>query len=138
MGRLLGIDFGTKRIGIAVTDPLKIIASPLDTIESEKVMKFLEQYCRAEDVEAFIVGWPLDLMNRETHATDPVRKFIEKLQKRFPNTPVHKQDERNTSKMAVQAMVEGGMKKKDRRVKGNIDKISASIILQAYLDFEKL
>ena len=138
MGRLIGIDYGLKRVGLAMTDPLQIIASPHETISSSEILDYLKALVRDEDVEAFVLGWPLNLQGEVTDSTASVQKFEEKLKKIFPSLPVHRQDERFTSKMAVQSMVQGGMKKKDRRDKSNIDKISASIILQSYLESKQL
>lgn len=134
MGRIIGIDYGTKRVGLAVTDPLKIIASPLDTIHSKDVLDFLKKYDTTEGIEVFAVGMPKNTDNQPTNATPHVKVFVKHLRKVFPNTPIHLVDERFTSKMALDAMIAGGTKKKDRRVKGNIDKISATIILQSYMD----
>lgn len=138
MGRILAIDYGLKRTGIAVTDPLKIIASPLETVATKELWNFLKKYIGNEDVEAVVVGLPVDLKNRDTDATKSVRKFIVDFGKKFPKVPLHNVDERFTSKMAFDAMVAGGMKQKDRRQKGNIDKISASIILQSFMERKSL
>jgi putative pre-16S rRNA nuclease len=134
MARLLGIDFGTKRVGLAVTDPLKIIATPIKTVSRDSIMEFLNNYVKTEEVEGIVIGWPKDLMNRDTHATAHVERFIRELNEKLPSIPVFKHDERFTSKMALSAMIAGGMKKKERRNKENIDKISACIILQSYLE----
>ena len=133
MSRLLAIDYGTKRVGIAVTDPLQIIASPLDTIHSKDVIAFLKDYNLREQVEAFIVGMPKNLNNEDTNATNLVKQFVKLLRKNFPEMPIHLEDERFTSKMALQTMIAGGTKKKDQAKKENLDKISATIILQSYL-----
>jgi putative holliday junction resolvase len=134
MGRLLAIDYGLKRTGLAVTDPLQIIATPLDTIETPALLSFLQAYSKKERVDEFIVGMPKTLSNEDSAIAPMVRKFIEVLKGQFPATPVHLADERFTSSMAMKAMIEGGMKKKDRQVKGNVDKISATIILQSFID----
>ncbi len=134
MGRILAVDFGKKRTGLAVTDPLQIIASPLETVPTHQLIPFLEKYAQQEEVEAFVVGMPRNLQNTDTDSTESVRKFIESLKKKFPGTAVHEIDERFTSKMAKQAMLTGGMKKSDRRKKENVDKLSATIILQSYLE----
>ncbi|MTI31647.1 Holliday junction resolvase RuvX [Xanthovirga aplysinae] len=134
MGRLLAIDYGSKRVGLAVTDPLQMICSPLDTVHSKDVIEFLKSYEETEGIEAFVVGMPKNLDNSDTNATQLVKHFVGLLKKRFPNIPIHLHDERFTSKMAFDAMLKGGMKKKDRRNKGNIDKISAAIILQSFLE----
>jgi putative Holliday junction resolvase len=134
LGRILAIDYGLKRTGIAVTDPLKIIASPLETVATKELWNFLKKYFGSEDVEAVVVGLPVDLQNRDTDATKAVRKFIGDFGKKYPGVPLHNVDERFTSKMAFDAMIAGGMKQKDRRQKGNVDKISASIILQSFME----
>ncbi|UII33531.1 Holliday junction resolvase RuvX [Fulvivirga ulvae] len=134
MGRILGIDYGLKRTGIATTDPMKIIASPLTTVPTKEIFDFLTDYCSKEPVERFVIGMPKNLRNEDTHATAAVTKFINKLKKLFPDVGINEVDERFTSKIAFSAMVEGGMKKKDRRNKANIDKVSAAVILQSYLD----
>ena len=137
MGRLLAIDFGFKRTGIAVSDPLKIIASPLDTIPTENLFEWLKNYQQNESLERFIVGMPTNLDQSNTHTTDAVKKLIEKLQLDFPDIPISVVDERFTSKIAQQSMILGGMKKKNRQKKENIDKISATLILQSYLEQQR-
>ncbi|WP_045460042.1 Holliday junction resolvase RuvX [Sporocytophaga myxococcoides] len=137
MGRILAIDYGRKRVGLAVTDPLKIIATALDTIDESKVLDFLKAYCSKEDVEAFVVGMPKTLDNNDSENAKYVKAFSEKLIKMLPSIPIHFIDERFTSSMALNAMIAGGMKKKDRREKGNIDKISATIILQSFLEQQR-
>jgi len=134
MARVIGIDYGTKRVGLAVTDPLQIIATPLETIRTHLILDYLTNYCREQDTEAFVVGLPRKLDNSETDATPHVKGFVKKLKKKFPKKTVHLQDERFTSKDALNAMIEGGTTKKFRREKGNIDKVSATIILQSYLE----
>ena len=134
MGRILAIDYGTKRVGLAVTDPLQIISSPLDTIHSKDVIAFLKEYDQTEGIEAFVLGMPKKLDNTDTNATPLVRQFQKLLKKNFPEKAVYLHDERFTSKMALDAMIAGGSKKKDRKEKGNIDKVSAAIILQSYLE----
>ncbi|GAA4836462.1 Holliday junction resolvase RuvX [Algivirga pacifica] len=134
MARVVGIDFGLKRTGLAVTDPLQIIASSLETVPSKELIPYLKRYAAKEEIEAFALGFPRNLNMEDTHTTQPVRKLEAKLKKHFPDTPIHLIDERFTSKMALDAMIAGGMKKKDRRQKGNVDKVSAVIILQSYLD----
>ena len=130
----MAIDFGTKRVGIAVTDPLKIFASPLTTVNTEGALEFVKFYCKKERVETIVVGMPLKLNGEETHATQPALKFGKMLKKRIPGIQIEFEEEQFTSKMAVEAMVLGGMKKKERRKKENIDKVSAAIILQSYLE----
>lgn len=133
MPRLLAIDYGAKRTGIAVSDPLQIIASALETVPSNTLIDYLKKYIQSEPVEAFIVGMPKNLDGSETDGTAYVKRLLEELKTNFPTIPVHLQDERFTSKMAVQTMIAGGMKKKDRQIKGNVDKISAVIILQGFM-----
>ncbi len=135
MGRIIGIDYGRKRTGIAVSDPLQIIASGVDTIATAQIFTWLEQYISREAVDRIIVGNPLMLDGSDSETTTVyVMPFVNRLKKTFPNIPVFLLDERFTSKIAVQSMVAGGMKKKDRRDKANIDKISATILLQDYLE----
>jgi putative Holliday junction resolvase len=133
MGRVLAIDYGKKRIGIAVTDPLRIIATPLDTVPTHTLLPFLIGYAAREPVDEFVIGMPKTLKNEDSEIAPAVREFIVLLKAAFPGKPVHEVDERFTSSMAHRAMIEGGMKKKDRRVKGNADKISATLILQSFL-----
>ena len=133
MGRILAIDYGGKRTGIAVTDPLQIIATGLTTIESKELIPFLKKYFAAEPVELIIIGMPLNWDETDTHGTPLVKEAIKKIQKEFPAIPLKTVDERYTSKMAKDAMLEMGMKKKDRRIKGNVDVIAATIMLQEYL-----
>ena len=133
MPRIVCIDYGKKRTGIAVTDPLKIIASALTTIETKDLFPFLKDYFQKEEVELVLIGEPKNWDESDTHATPLVRQFIQKFKKDFPLMKLETVDERYTSKLAVQAMVEMGMKKKDRRKKENIDQIAAAIMLQEYL-----
>ena len=133
MGRILSIDYGGKRSGIAVTDPLKIIANGLCTVETLKLFPFLQEYFSGESVERVIIGMPVNLDDSDTHVTPQVKKFISEFKKRYPSIPIEEVDERFTSRMASQAMVEMGMKKKQRRDKSMVDQISATIMLQAYL-----
>lgn len=133
MARILCIDYGGKRTGIAVTDPLQIIATALTTIPTKELIEFLKKYIAAEPVELILIGEPLNLDDSPTHATPLVKQAIKLLTKTFPTIPVQTVDERYSSKMAVRAMVDMGMKKKDRREKGNIDQIAATILLQEYL-----
>ncbi len=134
MARIICIDYGGKRTGIAVTDPLKIIATALTTIPSKELITFLQAYCKKETVELILIGEPLNLDDTPTHATPLVAAAVKQLAKAFPSIPIKKVDEQYTSKMAVQAMVAMGMKKKDRRVKGNVDQIAATIMLQTYME----
>ncbi len=133
MPRILSIDYGLKRTGIAVTDPLQIIATGLTTLHSKELIPFLKTYFIKEPVELIIIGWPTNWDDSATHATPLVEKAIKELQKNFPAMPLKKVDERYTSKMAKDAMLEMGMKKKDRRNKSLVDEIAATIMLQEYL-----
>ncbi len=134
---MLAIDYGSKRTGLAVTDPLQIIASALETVPTHQLLDYLKRYAAAEPVEAFVLGLPRRLDGSDTDNTPRVRAFAEKLKAAFPDLPVHWHDERFTSAMALQAMIAAGTKKKDRREKGNIDKVSAVIILQSYMESKK-
>jgi putative Holliday junction resolvase len=133
MPRILAIDYGSKRTGLAVTDPLQIIATGLETIESRELIPYLKNYMLTESVERIIIGMPRNWDDSDTHATPLVKTAISMLQRAFPGMPIQPVDERYTSKMAKDAMLEMGMKKKERRVKGNVDLIAATIILQEYL-----
>jgi putative Holliday junction resolvase len=115
MGRIVAIDYGTKRVGIATTDPLQMIASPLDTVHSKDVINFLKEYNAREEIEAFVVGMPKNLQNEDTNATIHVKQFVVVLKKTFPEKEVHLMDERFTSKMALQAMITGQGKKRKPR-----------------------
>lgn len=133
MSRIIALDYGAKRTGIAVTDPLKIIATGLTTINSDDLIPFLKNYFVNEDVELIIIGMPVNWDESDTHGTSLVKKAIVKIKKEFPNMPLKEVDERYTSKMAKQAMLDMGLKKKDRRDKKLVDEIAATIILQEYL-----
>ena len=133
MARILSIDYGKKRTGLAVTDPLQIIATGLTTVETPKLVAFLKDYLSKEPVELIIIGMPVNWDDSATHATPLVRQFIKQLQKNFPAIPVKEVDERFTSKMASRAMLEMGMKKSQRRNKAMVDEIAATIMLQEYL-----
>lgn len=133
MARILAIDFGQKRTGLAATDPLQIIASGLCTVQTKNLMEWLKDYLSKEEVEKVIIGEPKNLDDTDTHATNMVRNFIVEFKKQFPNAIIEPVDERYTSKMAKQSMLEMGMKKKDRRNKAFVDEIAATIILQQYL-----
>lgn len=132
--RLIGIDVGTKKVGIAQTDLLKTIATPVGTYPPDKAIGKLSEIAQQHKVERFVVGWPLSPLGEEGAATRMVQAFIEKLQKRFPEIPVTKIDEQFTSKKAIQYMIEAGVPRKKRRDKTRVDKIAAAIILQQYLD----
>ena len=133
MARILCIDYGGKRTGIAVTDPLQIIATGLTTVDSNELISFLKKYFLQEEVELIIIGEPKNLDDSDTHATPLVKEAIKKLRKEFPQIPIKMVDERFTSKMAKQAMIEMGMKKKDRQNKRTVDEIAATMMLQEYL-----
>ena len=133
MARILAIDYGGKRTGLAVTDPFQIIATGLETIESKELIPYLKKYFAAETVELIIIGLPKNWDESDTHGTPLVEAAIKKIQKEFPKMPLQTVDERYTSKLAKDAMLQMGMKKKDRRIKGNVDIIAATIILQEYL-----
>ena len=137
MPRIVAIDFGLKRTGIAVTDPLQIIATALDTVETKEVFNYLQKYLAAEPVECFVVGIPTNLNDSATHATAPAEAFVKSHQKKFPAIPVKTVDERYTSKLAAQALFAAEFSKKDRRDKKNLDKVSATLILQSYLQSQK-
>ncbi|WP_421763431.1 Holliday junction resolvase RuvX [Ekhidna sp.] len=134
MPRTLAIDYGAKRTGLAVTDPMEIIASPLDVIPSHTLENFLKDYFKNEEVKRVVIGMPINTDGSATNATPLVQAFINRFKKVFPSMELILHDERYTSKMALDAMITGGMKKKDRRNKGNVDKVSATIILQSYLE----
>ncbi len=137
MPRILANDYGTKRTGLAVTDPLKIIATALITVESKELIKFLKEYTAREEVEAFVLGMPKTLSNEDSENAKYVKVFAENLKKEIPSIPLHYADERFTSSIAKQSMIDGGMKKKDRRIKSNVDKISATLILQTFMETVK-
>ncbi|WP_258100468.1 Holliday junction resolvase RuvX [Marinoscillum pacificum] len=134
MARVLAIDYGAKRTGLAVTDPLGMIASPLDTVRSHDLFDFLKEYFLKEDVSEVVIGMPKNTDGTPTNATPLVEAAVNRFRKLFPDKKLFLHDERFTSKMAMDAMIAGGMKKKDRQNKGNIDKVSAAIILQSYLE----
>jgi putative holliday junction resolvase len=134
MGRIIGIDYGLKRIGLAVTDPLKIFASPLITVSPAEFDNFMNGYLKNDEVEAFVIGYPVQMNNQPSASVSYINPFIKKLKKTYPEIDIHLADERFTSQMAFRTMVDGGVKKKDRQDKSIVDKISASIILQSFLD----
>ncbi len=134
MARVVGIDYGRKRVGIAVTDPGKMIASGLKTVHSKDIFPFLKEYFNTEQVEAVAIGYPRTLSNKPSEALEYINPFIKKFRKEFPEIPVYLIDERFTSKMAFQTMIDGGLKKKARQNKALVDSISAAIILQSYLE----
>jgi putative Holliday junction resolvase len=134
MGRLLAIDYGQKRVGLAVTDSEKIIATALETVAEKEVLEYLKNYIETEPVEIFVLGMPKRLDNTPSSNAAAVVKFQKKLETLFPDIPIALEDERFTSSLALDAMISGGMSKKNRRVKGNVDKISAVLILQTYME----
>lgn len=137
MSRIIAVDYGKKRVGLAVTDPLQLIATPLATVSAAEVFGYLAGYLSKEAVERFVVGLPKDLKNRDADATPLVEAFVKQLQHKFPDIPIELIDERFTSKIAFRAMIAAGVKKMDRRDKGLIDRTSAVIILQSYMDASK-
>lgn len=133
----MAIDYGRKRVGLAVTDPLRLIATGLDTVPSAEVLGYLKNYLLREKVDLFVVGYPRQMNNQFSDAVKDIDPFIVKLKREFPDVPVEIADERFTSKIAQRAMLEGGLKKSDRRDKEIVDKISAVIILQTFMEFNK-
>ena len=133
MGRLLALDFGTKRTGIAVSDEMQIIASGLTTVNTQELLSFLKVYTQKEPVELFLVGEPKRMDNSASESEAHIRGFISKLENEFPNIPIVRVDERFTSKMAFQTMIDSGLKKQQRKNKALVDEISATIILQSYM-----
>lgn len=134
MGRILAFDYGTKRTGIAVTDPLQLIASGLKTVETSEILTFLKAYCTNEEVVLFVVGLPRQMNNLPSESEQFIKSFIRDLKRTFPEIPIKREDERFTSKMALQSMIDSGIKKKQRQNKAMVDEISATLILQSYLN----
>ena len=137
MERTIGIDYGRARVGVAVSDPLGVFASPLETVPAAKIIDYLQSYSSSETIVRFVVGYPVNLNGAPSEAAKDVDAFLKKLKKRFPDIPVTLEDERFTSVLAHRAMIDGAMKKSERRDKASVDKISAAIILQGYLDRKK-
>lgn len=137
LARILALDFGTKRIGIAITDELQIIASGLTTVNTKNIFSFLTDYLKKENVELFIVGEPKQLDNTLSESEQYIKPFLLKLSQTFPKIPIKRVDERFTSKIAFQSMIDSGLKKKQRQNKALIDEISATLILQSYLEQQK-
>lgn len=137
MGRIIGIDYGTRRVGLAVTDPLRIIASPLETVRTNDLEAWIDKYSKTEQVDGFVVGYPVDMNNMPSESVKVIDPFIKRLRKKYPDKQVHLADERFTSLIAQRAMIEGGLKKKKRQDKKIVDKVSASLILQWWLDKNK-
>lgn len=138
MGRLLGIDYGEKRVGFAETDDLKIISAPLETVDNKQSITFIKRYIADHDVEKIIMGLPTYLNGDHSSTTEKVLAYAKQLEKEFPHLPIVLVDERYTSSMAFQTMLDSGISKKKRQNKGLIDKISASIILKSYMDENNL
>jgi putative Holliday junction resolvase len=136
MGRVLAFDYGRKRVGVAVTDPLKIIANTLDTVPNRFIFDFIKKYCTSEDVECFVVGFPYAHGHNENPVAIDIERFVGKLKEMYPDKPIHKIDESFTSKIASQTLLLSGVNKKERQNKGNIDAISANLILQTYLQLK--
>jgi len=134
MDRIIGIDYGRRRTGLATSDPLGIFASALDTVDSTKLIDYLKNYAEKERIVHFVVGYPVNLDGKPSEAQADVKAFLKQLEKHFPGIPVTLEDERFTSVLAHRAMIDGGMKYKDRRNKASVDKIAAAIILQGFLD----
>jgi putative Holliday junction resolvase len=134
MSRILAIDYGTKRIGLAVTDPLQIFASPLDTVSPKDFDRYIAEYLKTEEVDDFVIGYPVKMNNQPSESVNYINPFVKKLKKTFPEKHIHLVDERFTSQMALRTMIDGGVKKTDRQDKSMVDKISAAIILQSFLD----
>ena len=137
VGRILAIDYGNKRVGLAVTDPLQIIATRLTTVPAEEIWKFLAGYFELEPVELVLVGYPKQMNNQPSEAIRYINPFLKKFQIQYPAMPIQLMDERFSSKMAFQTMIDAGVKKKDRQNKSTIDGVSATIILQSYLEGKK-
>ncbi|MEM6318835.1 MAG: Holliday junction resolvase RuvX [Bacteroidota bacterium] len=134
MARIIGIDYGTKKVGLATTDPLQIICSPLTTVPTREIFDFLEKYCQSEEVETFVVGDSMNTDGTPSQIAHLVVGFVRNLKKKFPNIAVEMQDERFTSIDARQIILQSGLKKKKRRDKSLVDKVSASLILQRFMD----
>ena len=134
----MAIDYGRKRVGIAVTDPMQIIATGLKTVQANEIFIFFKAYFAKEKVDAVVVGYPRQMNNEASESVKYINPFIKKLKKEWPDMLVELQDERFTSKMASQAMIDGGLKKKDRQNKALVDEISATIILQSYMERKKI
>jgi putative holliday junction resolvase len=136
-GRVMAIDYGKKRVGLAVTDPMQMIATRLATVSSGDIWKFLDEYFRKEKVVLVLVGYPLQMNNEPSQAVIYINPFLKVFIRKYPEIPVQQVDERFTSKMAFQAMIDGGLKKTDRQDKAMVDGVSATILLQSYLEQKK-
>lgn len=136
-GRIMAIDYGKKRVGLAVTDPLQMIATRLDTVSSGEIWKFLDDYFQHEKVVLVLVGYPMQMNNKPSDAVKYINPFLKAFVKKYPQIPVKQADERFTSRLAMQAMIDGGLKKSDRKDKALVDGISATIILQSFMEQKK-
>lgn len=134
MGRILAFDFGLKRVGVAVTDPLQLIANSMDTVPTAGIYDFIKTYCAKEEVEAFVIGYPYNHGGGENYIVPHIEAFIKKLESLYPGKQIHKVDERFTSKIAAQTLLLSGVNKKERQKKGNVDAIAANLILQSFLE----
>lgn len=138
MARIIGIDYGRARVGVAQSDPLGIFASPVETVPSAKIIEYLQNIALREPIDRFVVGYPMNLNGKPSEAAADVDAFLKKLAAAFPEISVSLEDERFTSVLAHRAMIDGGMKKSERRKKESVDKISAAIILQSFMDKKKI
>jgi putative Holliday junction resolvase len=138
MGRILAIDYGQKRVGVAATDELQITSNGIDTVRTVDIWQFLEDFLKDYDVDAIVVGEPKDMMNQPSDASRFIEPFVKKLVKKYPGLKVERFDERFTSKMAFDAMIEGGLSKKKRQNKALVDKVSATLLLQSYLSSKEI
>jgi len=137
MGRILAIDYGQKRVGLAVSDPLQIIANKLTTVRTHDLMDFLSNYFSSEQVDVVVVGYPVTLQNEASESVRYINPFLKQFQKKFPDIKLEQFDERFTSKMAFQTMIDAGLKRKDRQDKALVDAVSATIILQGYMEQQR-
>ena len=137
MGRVIGIDYGSKRVGIAVTDPLRMIASGLTTVHSQDVLAYLDQYMREETVDCIVVGEPRQMDGSPSQSAELIDNFVRHLKRRYKELAIERTDERFTSSMAMQAMIDGGLKKKARQNKEMVDQVSATLILQSWMEAQK-
>lgn len=134
MGRILAIDYGRKRVGLAVTDPLQIIANKLETVRAHDIFEYLTDYFVKETVDCVVVGYPTTMRNEASESIRYINPFLKQFQKKYPNMPLELIDERFTSKIAFQTMIDAGLKKKDRQNKELVDAVSATLILQTYME----
>ena len=134
VNRIIGIDYGKKRTGVAMSDPLRMFASPLETVQTAKIIDYLKNLSEQETIERFVVGWPMTMDNRPSEAAADVEIFLKTLKKHFPDIPVTLEDERFTSVLAHRSLIDGGVRKMARRDKAAVDKVSAALILQTFMD----